>query len=364
MIDYGKGMDRDISSSDETKTGGNAAAAPPCFLKWILPFLVGIPLLWAVWLACHAFIPVNGRGGPVTVVIPRATGLAGIEKILAAQGVISGNTPLLILARLTGKGHRLKAGEYVFPPGRTPLQVLDLLVSGRVLYRPVTIPEGMNQYQVADILARDGWIDQHRFLALSRDPGFIRKLGLEVVDLEGYLFPDTYLLSRGQQDEAGIIRMMVARNQQVLAALLDQYPRKSSLSDHQILTLASIVEKETGRAGERPLIARVFLNRLRLGMRLQADPTVRYGLLPDRGQGGRLTRRDLAQPTPYNTYLIKGLPPGPICNPGRAAIAAVLAPATQSYLYFVSRNDGSHYFSRSLAEHNRAVARYQKSEDR
>ncbi|MCF6290557.1 MAG: endolytic transglycosylase MltG [Desulfobacterales bacterium] len=352
-------MDRDLSTSDETKTGGNAAAAPPSFLKWILPFLVGIPLLWAVWLACHAFIPVNG--GPVTVVIPQATGLARIEKILAAHGVIRGNTPLVILAAITGKGRRLKAGEYLFPAGRTPLQVLDLLVSGRVLYRPVTIPEGMNQYQVADILARDGWVDRDRFLARCRDPGFIRKLGLDVNDLEGYLFPDTYLLSRGQQDEGGIIRLMVAGNQRVLARLLEQYPQENGMSRHQILTLASIVEKETGRPGERPLVARVFLNRLRLGMRLQADPTVRYGLLLSRKEWGRLTRQDLEQPTPYNTYLIKGLPPGPICNPGRAAIAAVLAPATESYLYFVARNDGSHYFSRSLAEHNRAVARYQKT---
>jgi len=181
---------------------------------------------------------------------------------------------------------------------------------------------------------------------------------LAVPTLEGYLFPDTYLFERGNRDPHPIIRAMVEQTEKVLAETgarsgLPQY----GLDAYGVLILASIVEKETGLGLERPLIARVFLNRLQLGMRLQTDPTVIYGLADF---NGNLTRKDLQTPTPYNTYLVAGLPPGPIASPGLAAIRAVMAPAPGDFYYFVSKNDGSHYFSRTLAEHNRAVNRYQK----
>lgn len=326
--------------------------------RWILSFLVGISLVLALWFGWYLITPVSDTAETVSVVIPRETGLAGIAEILKDRGLIADDLRFRILAAVSGKGRRLRAGEYAVPPGLTPPELLSLLASGKVSYRRVTIPEGMDREQIAAILAREGWVDQERFLALTRDPDFIARLGLEVIDLEGYLFPDTYKLSRGQQDEESIIEMMVARNRQVLADLVQLYPEAPLSSEHEILTLAAIVEKETGRAGERPLIARVFLNRLKRGMRLQADPTVCYGI-PE-CQGRRLTYRDLERSTPYNTYVIKGLPPGPIASPGRAAIAAVLNPADASYLYFVSKNDGTHHFSTTLAEHNRAVARYQK----
>jgi UPF0755 protein len=272
--------------------------------------------------------------------------------------VIRDDIRFRLLARLTGKAQVLKAGEYIFAAGMSPYQVLHLLAEGKVVQRPVIIPEGMDLKRIANILTTDGWVDRDRFLELSRQQTLIRDLGLHVDSLEGYLFPDTYYLSRGNQDEDGIIRMMVARFQKVYKEIRAAVPGPPHLSQHEVLTLASIVEKETGLDQERPLVARVFLNRLHEGMRLQADPTVLYGR--DQSATGDLTRQDLATPTPYNTYMIHGLPPGPICSPGRAALMAVLQPAEGDFLYFVSRGDGSHYFSRTLAEHNRAVARYRR----
>jgi UPF0755 protein len=290
------------------------------------------------------------------VLIPAKTSLAGIEKILVENGVIPPGRGFYYLARISRLSQRLQAGEYRFTPGQTPYQILRVLATGATVRRSATIPEGANIYQVADILAAGGWGDRELFLKLARDPEILARSGVQAKSLEGYLFPDTYQLLRGQ-DPKEIIGLMVARGNQVRQQLGDLHDNELGLSTHQVLTLASIVEKETGIPEERPLIARVFLNRLRLGMRLQTDPTVIYGLADF---DGNLTRKHLETPTLYNTYLIDGLPPGPIANPGRDAIAAVLHPASESYLYFVSKNDGTHYFSRDLAEHNRAVSKYQR----
>jgi UPF0755 protein len=293
----------------------------------------------------------------VTVVIPKRTGFAGIQEILAENKVIEDDIRFRLLARVTGKAQVLKAGEYIFPPGLSPYQVLSLLEEGKVVQWPITIPEGTELEGIADILAEDNWIDRQRFLELVRNDDLIQDLGLSSDSLEGYLFPDTYYLSRGNQDEAAIIRMMAARFQEVYQEIRTAVVGQPSLSQHEIITLASIVEKETGQEDERPLVAQVFINRLNKNMRLQADPTVRYGL----GQfAGKLTRQDLQTTTPYNTYVIKGLPPGPICSPGQAALTAVMQPAEGDLLYFVSKNDGTHHFSKTLTEHNRAVAKYQR----
>jgi UPF0755 protein len=325
---------------------------------WTVFFLLGLPLLLSLWLYAYGVGPGSIRDGmEVAVIIPGRTGFAGIQEILAENKVIEDDIRFRLLARITGKAQVLKAGEYIFQPGLSPYQVLLLLEEGKVVQRPITIPEGTGLVEIADILAADNWIDRQKFLMLARDESFIQELGLSVGSLEGYLFPDTYCLARGNQDEAAIIRMMAARFQEVYQKISNAVPGQPSLSQHEVLTLASIVEKETGQDDERPLVARVFINRLQKGMRLQADPTVRYG----RGQlAGKLTRQDLQTPTPYNTYMIKGLPPGPICNPGRAALSAVLQPVEGDLFYFVSKNDGTHHFSKTLAEHNRAVVKYQR----
>jgi UPF0755 protein len=286
--------------------------------------------------------------------IPPRTGLAGIAAILASSGVIEEDVRFLLLARLSGRAGRLRAGEYRLPYGQSPWQVLKTLSAGRVLYRQITIPEGADLRRVAELLAAEGWVGRERLLALARDRELLQKFDIPADTLEGYLFPDTYALSRGQQNEADILRQMVGRTLAVFEEVRSVNESSAALSRHQVLTLASIVEKETGQAEERPLIARVFLNRLVKGMRLQADPTAVYGR-PD--FQGPVTSLDLRVPSPYNTYLIDGLPPGPIANPGRAAIEAVLRPAEHDYLYFVATSTSTHHFSRTLEEHNRAVAR-------
>ena len=314
--------------------------------------LAGIGL----WYRSYLVTPAPGQG-EVVVDIPRGAGVRGIGALLAAHGVLDNDIRYLAMVYFSGLQTKLKAGEYSIPLGMTPPQVLELLVSGQTLRHHVTIPEGLTAAQIAAVFEQEGWVKQARFLALVRDAAFIRQLGIEADSLEGYLFPETYTLVRNEADEAAIIRMMVARFQQIWQGLV--LPESLELNRHQLLTLASVVEKETGVAAERPLIARVFYNRLAKKMRLQADPTVIYGL-PD--FNGNLTKADLKKETPYNTYLIPGLPPGPICNPGLAALEAVLHPVESDALYFVAKNDGTHIFSTNLADHNRAVQHYQRGQ--
>ncbi|MDF1577197.1 MAG: endolytic transglycosylase MltG [Desulfurivibrionaceae bacterium] len=317
------------------------------------------PLLILLWISAYAFMPADLTGrDEKTVVIPPNLFFTAIEKKLIEAGVIVEDRRFLLTARLMGVASSLKAGEYIFPDRPTPYRVLRELAWGARIQRPITIPEGATLAQIAEILGRGGWLAPERFLELCYDREFIGQLGYELASLEGYLFPETYLFERGGHSAEAIIRTMADQMRRVLAetGAEDGLPA-AGLDRHQILTLASIVEKETGRTLERPLIAGVFLNRLQKGMRLQSDPTVIYGI---ENFDGNLTRRHLGDLTPYNTYRIAGLPPGPIGNPGRAAIEAVMQPAAGSYYYFVSKNDGSHYFSETLAEHNRAVAKYQK----
>jgi UPF0755 protein len=224
-----------------------------------------------------------------------------------------------------------------------------------VILHPVTIPEGFTRDQIADVLAAKGLADKKRFLELTEDKALLRQYGISGPSLEGYLFPDTYHFSRGTPTLA-VLDTMVKRFRQAVAPFMEK-TQGTGMKFEDVVTLASIVEKETGRPEERPLIASVFLNRLRLGMRLESDPTVIYGM---ENFDGDLKKKDLTEKTPYNTYIIYGLTPGPIANPGLESIKAVIDPARTDYLYFVSRNDGSHHFSRTLAEHNRAVGIYQK----
>lgn len=314
-----------------------------------------------IWIWSYAITPIPVReGANLHILIPPKTSLAGIRDLLAENGVIPPGREFYYLARISRLSQRLQAGEYLFTPGQTPYQILRILAVGSTVRWSVTIPEGTNIYQLADILAQGGWGERDHFLELVRDPDILAKHGVRGASLEGYLFPDTYQLIRGQHPRQ-IVNLMVERGKKVRQELGDLHDNPLGLSPHEVLTLASIVEKETAAPEERPLIAGVFLNRLRQSMRLQTDPTVIYGIADF---NGNLTRKDLVTPNPYNTYLINGLPPGPIANPGRAAIVAVLHPASESYLYFVSKNDGTHYFSRDLSEHNRAVVKYQKSKNK
>lgn len=316
--------------------------------------LLAVLLVWDYGLSS---MPVRNGGGEVTVYIPPGTSLKGIQQVLVKAGMIGDDIRFQVLARLMGNTHRLRAGEYRIAKGATPFRILKILAAGKTVQREVTIPEGDNIFQIADILAAQKLAKRRPFLQLCRNRAFIRSLGLDGDSLEGYLFPDTYYFERGTPLKE-LVRVMVRRFDAVWKQLKST-AGPLTMTRHQIVTLASIVVKETADPAERPLIARVYLERLKRHMLLQADPTVFYGL---RKFSGRLHSKDLKKDEPYNTYMHKGLPPGPIANPGRASLYSVLHPSDKVFLYFVSKNDGTHYFSKTLAEHNRAVQRFQKDE--
>jgi UPF0755 protein len=259
------------------------------------------------------------------------------------------------IARFRGDDRHIRAGEYLVESSMSPRDILDTLVTGKTLLHKVVVPEGSTVLMIGQILEEAGLVSQKAFLQAASDPGLAEALGLEGHTVEGYLFPETYHLPKGVTAEE-VIHKMVADFRSVFTAAWQERARANGLTIHEVVTLASMVEKETATPQERPLIAAVFLNRLKRGMRLESDPTVIYGI---KDFNGNLTRKDLETPTPYNTYRIKGLPPGPIANPGRASIEAVLHPSEESYFYFVSKNDGSHHFSRTFSEHEQMVRRYQ-----
>jgi len=276
---------------------------------------------------------------------------------MQAAGLVPSARALTLWARFKGVDRQIQQGAYQFGELLTPIALVEKMRSGEAMVIHVLLPEGATARDLASILERDGLGPAPTFASLTHDPAFARSLGVSADGLEGYLFPDTYFFSPLDSAQR-ILGMFVARFHQVFTPDLAAEAERSGFTVHQIVTLASVIEKETGREDERPLVSAVFRNRLRHGMPLQADPTVIYGI---ENFDGHLTRRDLQTPTPYNTYIEPGLPPGPIANPGRSSLVAALRPADVPYLYFVARDDGSHEFNSSLAEHNRAVNRYQRS---
>jgi len=299
--------------------------------------------------------PADKGGADQVFIVKEGSSLKEVAGDLETRGLITNKTLFVLWTRVKGYGKDIRAGEYSLSPAMAPVQLLEILRKGLVILYPVTIPEGFTRDQIADALEAKGLADKKRFLELTRDKTLLRQYGISGPSFEGYLFPDTYHFSRGMPTSA-VLDTMVKRFKQVVSPLVDK-SQGTGMKFEEVVILASIVEKETGKPEERPLIASVFLNRLRLGMRLESDPTVIYGI---ENFGGDLKKKDLTEKTPYNTYVIHGLTPGPIANPGLESIKAVMDPARTDYLYFVSRNDGSHQFSKTLAEHNRAVEMYQK----
>ena len=290
-----------------------------------------------------------------TLLIQRGESFASIARRLALSGVVAGGRPLRLLARCRGDAGRVQAGEYAFSDPATPGAVLDRLVAGDVVTTTVTFPEGWTLREIAARLDEKGLADRSEILRLAGDAEFLHTLDIPAASLEGYLFPETYRLAAGTSPQR-ILTMMVDQFRRRLTPEMVSAAKEQGLDVHQLVTLASIIQKEAGSETEMPLIAAVFRNRLRRHMPLQADPTVIYGIADF---DGNLTRADLEKKTPYNTYRIAGLPPGPIASPGATALEAAAHPAAVAYLYFVARGDGSHVFSATLAEHNRAVRRFQ-----
>lgn len=321
-------------------------------------FLIVAALIGALVAGLEAYtrlLPVSKVSKKVEVTIPEGATVTQIGKILEQAGVIRSADAFRYMVTYKKVGPKLKAGEQVLDASQNTTEIINALIRGSFKMYPVTIPEGLTMAQVADLMQEKGLSTREAFLKLCNDKAFIQSLGLDVPNLEGYLFPETYNFTKGTSTR-DMIKAMVK-------AFLNVWSRYETaaegnpLNRHQIITMASIVEKETGAPEERPMIAAVFLNRLEKGMRLETDPTVIYGI---KDFNGNLTKKDLQTPTPYNTYVIDGLPPGPIANPGEDSIRAVLSPARVDYLYFVSKNDGTHQFSKTLKEHNNAVNQYQR----
>jgi UPF0755 protein len=301
----------------------------------------------------------RGYGGSEQFVdIPAGSSTRAIGDRLVASGVVRDPLTYRLSLVLGGHARGLKAGEYRFEQPMTPIEVLDKIARGDVYTVTVTFPEGLSVAEMAAIAESHRLGSAADFIAAAGDKALIRTLDPLAQDLEGYLFPETYRVSR-HTDAPALVRLMVSRFEHVFSPDLRRAAERHGLSIHQLVVLASLVEKETARADERPIVAAVYLNRFRIGMALQCDPTIIYALQQAGRYTGNLRRDDLAFDSPYNTYRYPGLPPGPIAAPGKASLEAVVNPADVEYLYFVSRNDGSHEFAATLAEHNRNVQKYQ-----
>ena len=292
------------------------------------------------------------------VEIPPGSGSVGIGERLVAAGVIRDTATFRAALYLSRQGRHLKAGEYRFDRAMTPFEIIDKIARGDVYVVTVTFPEGLTFAEMAKIFQSHGLGTAASFVQAAKDATPIHDLDPAAKDLEGYLFPETYALPR-HTDAAKLVRMMAARFEKVFTPELRQAAAARHLTLRQAVTLASIVEKETAKADERPLVAAVYTTRLRIGMPMQCDPTVIYALVKAGRYDGNIHKGDLSFDSPYNTYRYPGLPPGPIASPGRASLEAAVHPADADYLYFVSRNDGSHEFARTLDEHNRNVQTYQ-----
>jgi UPF0755 protein len=305
------------------------------------------------------FVPISKTESTKIVFIRKGTPLKKVSELLEQEGIIRNRHFFVFITTLLGKKTRIKAGEYEFHTQMLPLDVLSALSKGQVKHHLVTIPEGLTLSQIAQLLENSNLVEKKGFLQKTSSPPFINALGLSQLagpTLEGYLFPDTYHLLR-EMDPAEVIQMMVHQFRKVFGPDFARWASELGISERDVVILASIIEKETSLPEEKPLVSAVFHNRLRKKIPLQSDPTVIYGI---KNFNGNLTKQDLMRPTPYNTYVIAGLPPTPICNPGKDSLLAAVHPAPVSYLYFVSKNDGSHYFSSAIEEHNQAVWKYQK----
>lgn len=299
------------------------------------------------------------------VVAPGAS-LDAITRQMQQEGIVHHNWLLKALFRYHGTAGKIKAGEYVFDRAMTPEQVYEKLLKGEFVYRTITIIEGFDQFDVQAALVNGRIGNALEFEAAVRSPETLealRKIDPSLASSEGFLFPETYFIAKWDNTQKAIL-MMLREFGKRYGENEKRRARELGLSTLQVVTLASLIEKEAANEAERPLIAGVFQNRLRLKMLLQCDPTVIYAMKLAGTYNGRILTEDLHRPSPYNTYVNPGLPPGPICNPGQASLQAALYPSQTDKLYFVLKEDGTHYFSATLQEHNRAVAQYRRNHSR
>ncbi len=314
-------------------------------------------------LAYFAMTPAsNDEAVESTVLVARGTGPTEIARQLVVGKAISSAEDFLLVGRVMRKWKSIRMGEYRVSSSMTPIEIFSLLASGRSIQHLVTIREGQNMYEVADALEKEGLAARDRVLELCRDVEFMKTLGFSAPfppSLEGYLFPETYSFTRVETPEQ-MLGTMVRKYRTVWSEIQSRHAARIlavGLSEHQVITLASVIEKETGAPEERPMISSVFHNRLRKKMRLQSDPTTIYGMWER--YSGNIRKQDLLTPSPFNTYTIPALPLGPISNPGQHSIEAALNPVESEYLFFVSQNDGRHVFTKTYGEHTSAVKKFQ-----
>jgi UPF0755 protein len=327
-------------------------------MRKILLLVLVVVIAAAGYLYASLYRPYQGFGGEgVYVDVPRGASQRTISRLLAENGVVRSRIAFELLCRYR-KPRTMQAGEYFFDHPVTAFSVYDDIANGRIIVKELVVPEGFTMFDIADLAAHEGFLTRAEFLAAARDPSAVRDLAPNAPSLEGFLFPASYEFPRhmtGKEMTDAMLRKF--RQAWTNLALSGNAPRRSV---QEIVTLASLVERETPLPEERPRVAAVFENRLRIGQPLQCDPTVAYAMTLAGAYSGKLDGGDLHFSSPYNTYRNKGLPPGPIANPGEAALRAALDPPPTDDFYFVANTRGGHFFSKTLKEHNRNVARYRR----
>jgi len=321
-------------------------------------YILGISLLfYIIGLLYYQTTSAPGTNNDSVIVeIPQGASLTRISHILSEQGLILSPSAFRLLAYIKNKQKQIQLGEFDLNAAMTPGEILEKITSGKSLLHSVTIPEGYRILEINQLLVNKGFTKDDEFILQTKNPTLIKQLKIPTDSLEGYLFPDTYHFSRNTNAQAIVETMVNTFKDKVLKKEYLQQAQTMGLSFHEIITLASIIEKETGAAEERKMISSVFHNRLKKNMLLQTDPTVIYAI---KNFDGNLRKKDLSMDSPYNTYRYGGLPPGPIASPGLESITAALNPAETQNLYFVSKQDGHHQFSTNLSAHNMAVRKYQ-----
>ena len=326
-------------------------------VRRLLGFVLIVLILAAGYLSVALYLPYQGFPTEgVYVEIPHGASQRTIARLLSESGVVRSRLAFEALSR-SRRRRTLEAGEYFFDHPVTAFEVFDSLANGRVYVKELVVPEGFTMFDIADLAASEGFLSRDEFLAAARDPAPIRDLAPDAPSLEGFLFPATYEFPRHMTGK-DMTAAMVKRFRQLWSTLPPAGEPTPPKSVQDVVTLASLVERETPRPEERPHVAGVFANRLRIGQPLQCDPTVAYALTLADKYSGKLDGEDLSFASPYNTYHNRGLPPGPIANPGEASLQAALAPSPTDDLYFVANTEGGHFFSKTLEEHNQNVARY------
>lgn len=316
-----------------------------CFLLSIVTFVI--------YSFLNILVPLNPKK-PVEVYVKKGMTFSETLQKLQEGGLLRDKNIVLLVGKITRIDRKIKTGLYEFSGPVSPLQIINALISGRVVEFKVTIPEGYNIWQIARTLDASGIITEEDFFRLAYNREFLDSMNIDAPSIEGYIFPDTYNFPKGMPPK-DVLKRLVSGMRRHFTPDMKERAEELGLSEREVLTLASIIEKEARVDDERPLISAVFHNRLKRGMPLQADPTSIYGF---KDPSGVITTKDLKREAPYNTYVIPGLPPGPIASPGLKSIMAALYPADVPYLFFVSDNNGGHRFSATEAEHRKAVKLY------